>query len=531
MKMQRFIFMLLILCMLNGCRNGDVATHNGQALTAPIVTLAQGALRGVATDEVQAFFGIPYAAPPVGERRWRAPAPAPGWDGIRDATTFGASCSQVLDPVGHGPWTLEYLVQNEVSEDCLFLNVWAPRAVGDVARPVLVWIPGGGYVEGSGSVPIYDGTAFARSDIVVVSINYRLNAFGFLAHPELSAEGNGRSGNYGIMDMVAALQWVRDNIHAFGGDPEQVTVAGQSMGALSVYHLMTLPETKGLFSRAIAQSGLGIGYMGIQVFTLADAELQGLEFAEKAGAASLAELRKLPEQTLLNVDISIAGSPLPFLPVADTPPAPSAYADIPVLTGLTADEGSGLVPGYGKDTLDEFKVRLQTLFAENAGIAHQFWPANDDEQARAFSKQVIRERGMAAMWLWALERINNGGQHPVWMYLFSHVEPGYKEEQYGAFHSSEMPYVFQTLDVTPERPFTEVDYQLSQTLSAYWTNFIKTGNPNGDGLTPWPVLEADAETPQLLRLQPTPVAQPVLTAEKRAFFAHHVDHGGQIGVF
>jgi len=531
MKMQHFIFMLLILYILNGCGNAGVSVQNGQTLTDPTVTVTQGVLRGVATDEVQAFLGIPYAAPPVDERRWRPPAPALAWEGVRDATHFGASCSQVLDPVGHGPWTLEYLVQNEVSEDCLFLNVWAPLDVGDAARPVLVWIPGGGYVEGSGSVPIYDGSAFARNDIIVVTINYRLNAFGFLAHPELSAEGNGHSGNYGIMDMVAALQWVHDNIHVFGGDPEQVTVAGQSMGALSVYHLMTLPETKGLFARAIAQSGLGIGYMGIRAFTLADAERQGLDFAEKAGGSSLAELRKLPEQTLLNVNTSIAGSPLPFLPVADTPPAPAAYVDIPVLTGLTADEGSGLVPGYGQDTLDEFNARLQTLFAENTETARQFWPAHNDKQARISSKQVVRERGMATMWLWARERIKSGGQQPVWMYLFSHVEPGYESKRYGAFHSSEMPYVFQTLNVTPERPFTEVDYQLSQTLSGYWTNFIKTGNPNGDGVPPRPVLEANAEPPQLLRLESTPASQPILTTEKRAFFLEHFEQGGKIGVF
>jgi len=532
MNIHRRLFLLLTLLLVNGCGNGYIPGQNAKTISAPTVTIAQGTLRGVAGNEVQTFLGIPYAAPPVGARRWQPPAPAEAWTGVRNADTFGASCMQVLDPVGHGPWTLEYLVQNEVSEDCLFLNIWTPLNTKDKKYPVLVWIPGGGYIEGSGSVPIYDGTALAQRDIIVITINYRLNAFGFLAHPELSAEGNGHSGNYGILDMVAALQWVRDNIHAFGGDPTQVTVAGQSMGALSVYQLMTMPETKGLFIRAIAQSGAGIGYMGIRAFlSPAEAERQGLDFAATAGVTSLAELRALPAQTILKTKTSIPDSLVPFLLVQDAPPTAESYTDIPVLTGLTADEGSGLMPGYGEDTLTQFNQRLQTMFASRADTARQLWPARNDVEAKSAMKHMLRERGIAAMWQWARDRANTGSRSPVWLYLFSHVEPGPESERYGAFHSSEMPYVFETLDKASWRPFTAADRQLSQTLAGYWANFVKTGNPNGDGLPQWPVLEANAEIPHLLRLQPTPQAYPILPLEKRTLFADHVESGGQLGLF
>jgi len=524
----------VLVCLLGACNHAGSGKPDGTDAESATVTIAQGALRGIVDDGARAFLGIPYAAAPVGELRWRPPIPAASWQGVRDASQFGASCMQKLTPGGRVPWTHEYLVQNQISEDCLFLNVWTPPARGDTPYPVMVWIHGGAFVEGSASVPIYNGAALARQGVIVVGINYRLGALGFLAHPELSMEGGGSSGNYALYDMIAALRWVQDNIAAFGGDPMQVTIAGQSAGASAAHQLIAAPQARGLFTRAIAQSGSGRGRAPI---LLADAEQMGLAFADKAGAALLAQLREVPAQMLLDIDVSVPERGLRFAPIVDgvlipgdiRDLPPGTYADIPMLTGVTADEGSGLTRDYGQDSSERLAARLRTVFAAEADAARQFYPAATAAQAGASAKQVIRDRGIAAGWLWARQRAQQGSRQPVWLYLYAHPEPGPDADRYGAFHSSELPYVFQTLDAAPERSFTDADRDLSTMMSAYWANFVKTGDPNGAGLPSWPKLEPD--DPLLLRLEPAPISQPVLTAEKRALFVRHVEAGGQVDLY
>jgi len=524
---------VLAACLLGACNAGPGGV-DAVAVESVLVSISQGTLRGVMDDGVRAFLGIPYAAPPVGERRWRAPIPASAWQGVRDASQYGASCMQTLAPAGRGPWTHEYVVQDQVSEDCLFLNVWTPAVEGESPYPVMLWIHGGAFVEGSASVPIYNGAALARQGIVVIGINYRLGAFGFLAHPELSAEGGGSSGNYALHDMIAALRWVQDNIAAFGGDPMQVTIAGQSAGASAVHQLIAAPGARGLFARAIAQSGSGRGRAPI---LLADAEHMGLALARKAGAASLAELRALPAQALLGIDVSVSEKGLRFAPIVDGTLIPrelwnmpqGTYADIPMLTGLTTDEGSGLTADYGQDSPAQLTARLRAVFAAEADAASQFYPGASAAEAGSSAKEVIRDRGIAAAWWWARGRAQHGSRQPVWLYLYAHPEPGPESERYGAFHSSEVPYVFQTLDAAPERPFTDADWELAAMMARYWANFVKTGDPNDAQLPTWPRLDPD--DPFLLRLDVLPTPEPVLTTAKRALFVRHIEAGGRLDLY
>jgi len=533
--LRRLMALMCVLCMQAACT--DSASAQGTD-ARPTVETAQGRVRGVAMGDVQAFLGIPYAAAPVGELRWRPPAAPAPWTDALDAADFGPSCPQNLQPGGRPPWTHEYLVHGETSEDCLSVNLWVPANATNA--PVLVWFHGGAFVEGAASVPVYNGAALARHGIIVVGVNYRLDALGFLVHPELSLEGGGSSGNYAVHDMIAALRWVQDNIRAFGGDPAQVTISGQSAGASAVHLLIAAPKAKGLFARAIAQSGSG---MGLPSLSLQEAERLGAAFMEKTGASTLAELRALPAQTLLATAASIPGlENLRFMPIVDGTLIPrplhdlpyGSYHDTPILTGLTADEASGMMAGYGQDTPDSLAGRLRALFGERAERFAGFYPAANDAEAGQMQKQVLRERGIAATWLWARDRQRTGGQQPIWLYLFTHPEPGPDAARFGAFHSAELPYLFATLDASPERPFTQADRQLSGTLSSYWVNFVKSGNPNGSGadgatLPAWPMFTIDA--PQLMLLQPEPSAQPILTNAKREAFIQHVDAGGRVALF
>jgi len=462
-----------------------LAWANG-AMAQPVARVKEGRLEGVASDGVGAFLGVPFAAPPVGARRWRAPDPAPVWGDVRRADRFGPSCVQMVAPQGFGPWTAEYVVQGPVSEDCLYLNVWAPAAPAGASLPVLVWIHGGAFMAGSGSVPIYEGAALARKGVVVVTVNYRLGALGFLAHPELTREAGG-SGNYGLLDQVAALRWVRDNIAAFGGDPARVTIAGQSAGAMSVVNLMESPLARGLFARAIAQSGAGLV---LPPASLADAERQGLDFARAKGAAGLAELRAMPADKIVAFAMPgpSAGSgavpALPFAPIRDgrvLPQAEAALADVPLITGLTADEASGFDPTYGKIGQAAFQARVKGQYGEAAADVLGAYASNSDAAASAIA--LARESGVAATLLWA-ERRRAEARSPAYLYLYDHAEPGPNAARFGAFHSSEVPYVFQTLGKA-QRPFTASDHEIAATMSAYWVNFIKTGDPNGPSLPRW----------------------------------------------
>jgi para-nitrobenzyl esterase len=506
--------------------------------TPVIVSVAQGKLAGFRQGAVDAFLGIPYAAPPVGRNRWRAPQPAGDWHGVRGANRFASSCWQAITPAGVGPWTREYVPQGRVSEDCLYLNVWTPASAPRRPLPVLVWIPGGGFVSGSGSVAVYDGAQLAAHGIVVVTINYRVGILGFFVTPALAAEAareHGPAGNYGLQDMLAALRWVHRNIAAFGGDPDVVTVAGQSVGSISVHDLIVSPLAAGLFERAIAESGLPDT---VPTPSLAEAEKAGEAFARAKGAPTLAALRALPPQELTSTAPPLKG-PL-LLPIVDgmlLPAAPEALlaagkgADVAVLAGIDADEATGF---SGPLLTSMSQVAWRALLAKEFGaMAPRFarlYGAGMDtdadagiERARS-ARQLHRDLGLAELWRWSGMWLAHA-HGPAYLYLFDHLEPGPESNRWGVFHSSELPYVFGTLDAAPQRHFTPRDRALSRTVARYWVNFVKTGNPNGAGVPPWPRMQGP--DPRLMVIGRSFSPRPVLSPRKLVLMKAFIAGGGK----
>lgn len=489
---------------------------------APVAHTPLGDLVGVSQEGADAYLGIRFAAPPVGALRWRAPQPVSGWSGLKPAQTFGHSCWQAVSPQGFGPWTHEYVVQGDISEDCLFLNVWAPaNAHGKL--PVLVWIHGGGFNSGSGAIPIYDGRVLAARGIVVVTINYRVGVFGFLAHPDLTREAAGGSNaNFGLQDMIAALKWVRGNITAFHGDPKAVTIAGQSAGAMAVHELIASPLAKGLFARAIGESGLPDPG---DAPPLAQAEAVGVAFAKDKGAATIAELRAMPPEALA---ASKGSNQVRFVPILDGVVLPSLnpVSRVPTLLGYTADEGSALGRDYGSPEPE----MLQRLIADHYGASGtrfaSFYPASTPEERAESNRQVRRDSGAGDIYAWARRR---RGTSAIYAYQWTHIEPGPQSDRWRAFHSSEIPYVFQTLGASPERQFTAVDRALSQRISTYWLNFVRSGDPNGGGLPHWPKFELGS--PQILAIGDRIESQPLLPADKMAAMRTFIAGGGQPSIF
>jgi para-nitrobenzyl esterase len=505
------------------------------AAAAPQARVSDGQLEGRDVGVVNAFLGIPFAAPPVGDLRWRAPVAATPWKGVRQATSYSASCMQTFDPNGSEPWTHEYVIKGPVSEDCLYLNVWVPKQAAQKKLPVMVWIHGGAFTSGASSVPIYDGTKLAAKGIIVVSINYRLGPFGFLAHPELSAETPQHvSGNYGLLDQIAALRWVKENITAFGGDPDHVIIAGQSAGAMAVVDLMATPLAKGLFSGAIAQSGVALAG---DLLSLSAAEKTGTDFAKSAGATSLKDLRALSAEAILNTRLPMApGFGLRFVPNLDGWIFPDTlsklfakgeYNDTPLLTGQTADEMRGLNPKYNTMTPAECAGMIAMAAGKAAGAASEAYlgkTTNCSDGVTRFS----RDRGQAATYHWVLTRLKTS-RHRVFVYYYSHPEPGPNAARYGAFHSSEIPYVFQTLDASPERPFTAQDRKISATISSYWVNFVKTFDPNGADLAKWPAMDPTSKA--VLEIGDVSHSRPVLDAATLDLMESIDKNGGSLSLF
>ena len=466
------------------------------------------------TRTVTVYRGIPFAAPPVGDLRWRAPQAAAPWTGVRRADRFSAGCMQ--NPLGSlGPWTEEFMHQGERSEDCLYLNVWTTSPQG--RRPVFVWIHGGAFEQGSTAVALYDGEALARQGVVVVSANYRLREFGFLAHPELTKEsGHEASGNYGLMDLVAALKWVQANIAAFGGDPSRVTIGGQSAGAAAVMSLTTSPLARGLFHQAIVQSGVSVAN---RWRARAAAEADGEKFLAAKGARSLREMRALPaDQVMAAVDqLTYRAGPIVDGWVIPEPPlevyAAGRQHDVAILTGWTADEGSSN-PTYGRRTPEEFQKEVRGRLGPantTSPLPDQFfrlYPASTPEQAGASQKLSAREQSLVSTFLWAKRRATSA-KTPCYTYLWTHPMPGPEKSTYGAFHSSELAYVFNSLG-SARRPWEPADRAIGEKTSAYWANFVRTGNPNGAGLPEWPVFDpARAVTMEIGdAFGPRPVATP-----------------------
>lgn len=474
-----------------------------------VVRIESGFLAGSWSEDraVCAFKGVPYARPPLGPLRWQPPQPAEPWSGTRPATTFGPRCIQPDRPetaVGYFGPELE-------SEDCLYLNVWAPAPSREERRPVMVWFHGGAFLVGSGALPIFHGDALARRGVVVVTVNYRLGRLGFLAHPGLSREQPYRgSGNYGHLDQIAALRWVQANIAAFGGDPACVTIFGQSAGASTVSTLLASPLAKGLFHRAIGQSG---GSFGARILApLAAAEQAGLAFARAIGAASVEELRARPSRELQLVRPQDGGALMeqydsndprgidrptswPVIDghllsarVADVF-ARGAQSDVPLLTGATADEGSTQPPIASRE---ELVRRARADYGDMAETFLRLFPASSDREAEASSRRVVGTKVFNwENWTWANAHARTG-HASVYFYHFSRVPPkplsgehGDKSRNIGAFHTAEIPYVFQTLDARAW-PWEERDRALADIMTEYWTRFAATGDPNGGTLPRWP---------------------------------------------
>jgi para-nitrobenzyl esterase len=492
----------------------------GAAIDDP-VRLDTGMISGAATGspEVRVFKGIPYAAPPVGDLRWRAPKPAAHWEGTRKADDFGPVCMQGGN--------------QKMSEDCLYLNVWTgAKAAGSKVsdkRPVMLWIYGGGYTSGSGSQPMYDGEALAQKGAVVVTFNYRLGAFGFFAHPELTKESDRRgAANFGVMDAIAALQWVQQNIARFGGDPKRVTIFGESAGAGMVANLMTIPSAKGLFVRAIGESSAWSTARIALLSTLADAELAGVKLADGVGAKSLAELRAKPAEEILKAGRGLG-------PVVDgwlIPEEPGKVfaagkqIDVPVLTGSNRDESFGGNP----KSAAEFVEQARTRFGELGDAYLKLYPADSDEQARESAFYSGRDEMAFVMRNWArltAGQSSTSGKSKAFVYYFTEQPPRLANAR-GPFapgphgsatHVSEILYAFGHLDGS--RTWTDSDRQVADAMSSHWVNFARSGDPNGKGLNQWPVYDGKNQSVMVFGNPPEGAQSP--SEAQLAFFQSYFD--------
>lgn len=450
------------------------------------VKLDSGMISGIPgrDADVRVFKGIPFATPPVGNLRWKAPQPVAHWDGMRKGDEFGPICMQAAGGRGGAP--------PKMSEDCLYLNVWTAAKSASEKRPVIFWIHPGGYTSGSGSSPATDGEALARKGAVVVTINYRLGVLGFFAHPELTKESDRRaSGNYALMDQTAALEWVQKNIAGFGGDPKRVTVDGDSAGASSIGNLVGSPRTKGLFQRAIAESGAWLGLSVGHTQTLAEAEQAGLKTAESLKASSLADLRALPAADVLR---GRGGGPIVdgyFLPEdVGRVFAEGKQNDVPVLLGSNKDEGTFFLQ---PTTAEKFAEQARRRYGDQADAFLKLYPAGNDEEANASQLAAFRDELGWVMRNWASLQTKTG-KSKAYLYYFTHEPPATEGASprggrgSGATHGAEAAYVFENL--LPPRPWVELDHQLADTISSYWVNFAANGDPNGKGLPAWPVFDA-----------------------------------------
>ena len=479
----------------------DAAPHSSPA--PPPVDTREGPVVGFRDGGVDRYYGIPFAAPPVGDLRWRSPRPADRRDTTLFATAFSA------DPVSHNVWGDMRYRSPGFAEDCLYLNVWVPARDAASARaglPVLLYFYGGGLIAGGASETRYDGAALAREGIVVVTANYRLNVFGRLAHPELSAEDPaGGSGNYAYRDQLAALRWVRDNIGAFGGDPAHITVGGESAGSISVSTLLANPAASELIAGAIGQSGAAVEPLYHPV-PLAEAEAVGAAFAKTIGAPTLAALRALPADTLYARYLRWGGSlPLTFDGEAVTQTVEQAYARgdvpaIPLLAGWNSREA-------GVESITDGEPLTRARFERGVrerypAVAAQLLSALDydgPERLAATAQTIANDAWIAyPTWRWTEAHARLAGG-PTYRYYYDHPRPG---QTGGAPHAAEIPYALGNLDVHPAFAWTEADHATSATMSAYFANFVKTGNPNADGLPDWPPQTPGGRVQPVMRIAP-----------------------------
>jgi carboxylesterase type B len=461
----------------------------------PLVQVEQGVLAGTGGD-VHVFKGVPFAAPPVGALRWRPPKPAAAWVGIADASPFGPDALQETNAAPR--LDRGRSLADRMAEDCLYLNIWAPADAKAGTLPVMVWFHGGGFVCGSGAEPIYDGTALARRGAVVVTVNYRLGMFGYFAHPKLTAESPaGASGNYGLLDNIAALEWVRDNIEAFGGDARNVTIFGQSAGGANVALLMVSPLAKGLFHKAILQSPGSFRPLG----SLAEAEALG-----DAIDPDVERLRAAPAEDILALNARYVPksrgltTPRMLRPICDgwsVPEQESAlflsgrYQTVPMIVGSCVDEGSIVIGASPIRTVEAYEAFIRANFGGQGDEALAHYPVNGDRSVRQAYVAALGDTQFqyAAR---CLARVSAERQPKTFRYLFSRRTGGGQVE---AAHLDELPYVFGTLDRTGGLlpPPTSDDLALSDLIQETWTRFAKAGDPNGAGMPSWPVYAADSD--------------------------------------
>jgi len=463
-------------------------------MTVISLSIEGGALAVAEPDAggVRVYKGIPYAAAPLGPLRWRPAEPVPAWTGVRPSNVFGPNSLQGvvwgdIDPYAAG-----------VSEDCLYLNVWTLAAPGDGARtPAMVWIHGGGFVAGSGAEPRYDGARLSGRGIIVVTVNHRLNALGFLAHPELTAESDHRaSGNYGLLDLVAALAWVKRNIAAFGGDPSKVTVAGESAGSEAASALMASPLAKGLFWGVIGESGAMFPSPSRSPAPLAKAEANGVAFMRKVGAKSLAELRALPTEAILaaapgeGFRPTIDGWFLPRLPAEIF--AAGEQSDVPLMAGWNKDEGFNFTLRQGRNADRAHADLVRGIFGLRTEEALKHYSGGTREADAASATALGGDLAIIhPSWAW-IEAQKQTGRADIFRFRFDRA-PLTPEGWFGerssreasAFHAGEILYVFDNLDAFPWL-IADADRELAQLASSYWINFVKNGDPNGPGLPHWP---------------------------------------------
>jgi para-nitrobenzyl esterase len=497
----------------------------GVATASAQVKTTGGLVEGVTTGEggIRVFKGLPYAAPPVGGLRWKPPAPLASWTGVRKADSFGAQC---LQPQIFG----DIVFDRPASEDCLYLNLWTPARDATARLPVMVWIHGGGYQAGASHEPRHDGVRLARNGVVLITINYRLGVFGFLAHPALSKDdARGSSGNYGLLDMVAALQWVRDNVAAFGGDPGNVTIFGESAGSFAVNALMVVPQARGLFHKVIGESGAHFG-PSLAAATREASEGNGERFGVAIEATTAEALRAKPAADVL---AAVAKWQPWFSPTIDgvvlTEPVAATFAAgrqarVPLLAGWNADEArAGVLLAAERPTAASFESQTRKRFGPAADGLLKVYAAGSDAEALESAAALASDLFIGySTWKWIEAHRATGGA-PVYRYLFSRkipVAPGevrngrpVTAEDVGARHAGEIEYVFGTLDSVKNVSWTPADRALSETIGKYWTNFARTGNPNGEGLPAWPVLASPAGAipemgPRLIELDAAVKASP-----------------------
>src|SRR5580658_1015435 len=510
---MRFLFPAIIICTAAVL----------PAFAANRVKIANGVLETTVApkDGVRAFKGIPFGRPPVGALRWREPQPVKNWIGMRNADQFGPRCMQRTTP------NADYWFRgNGMSEDCLYLNVWTPAKSGSERLPVLVYIFGGGFQNGDGSEPRYDGESMARRGIVAVSVNYRTNIFGFFVHPELTKESpHGAAGNYGLLDQVAALQWVQRNIAAFGGDPKHVTVAGESAGSISVSALMASPLSKNLMAAAIGESGAAISSLPPQ--PLAEAEQNGVKFAAAAGAETLAALRAMTAEQIQEAAAKAQGVRFStamdgyFLSKSLTETFEAGeQAKVPLLEGSnTQEQAARSVLGSGDPTPETLANAIRKFYGDKAELVLKAYAAGTTDEVYEAAAHLASARFISyGTWKWAELQMKTGGK-PVYRYLYARPRPAYlgmpgeplpaapaagrggngdsgaggqqTTPPRGASHSAEIQYAMGNLDLDKRYTWEPADFEVSKTMQAYFVNFIKTFNPNGSGLPNWPAYRAD----------------------------------------